>query len=182
MTTTRLILSMWQPWATLVLTPDRLGRIAKRNETRGFPIRPGIARKLPLEIIIHAAQRTTEIVAIEKGESDAHARFRRLLADRNLIRGGRIIVPLGAVIGVVKLVGNRRTEDIVRQITQEERLLGDYSPGRWAWFLSEPRALPISIQFKGRQSVLWPAPSELDAQIEEQLEETTQLVPAEATS
>lgn len=172
---TRLILSMWQPWATLVVARDEKGRVAKCNETRGFAIRPGIERKLPLEIIIHAAQRTTELRALEHHEDHTSLNnygvlFRNLLKDRGYTTRN---VPLGAVVGVVTLVGQRRTEDLVgptfSQITQQEQALGDYSPGRWAWFFSEPRALPVSIQFKGRQGILWPAPPELDAAIDRQL-------------
>lgn len=165
---------MWQPWATLVVARDRQDRIAKWIETRGFPIRPALARQFPLEVAIHAAQNPSCMRELERPSSpwanEHGGLFRNLLTVRGYSTRN---VPLGAIVGVVKIVGQRRTEDLVRptfsQITQQERAMGDYAPGRWAWFLSEQRALPVAVQFKGRQSVLWPAPTELEAEIRSRL-------------
>lgn len=169
-----LILSMWQPWATLVVARDAEGRIAKWNETRGFPIRAALAREFPLEVAIHAAANSSCMRALENRESrwglEYGALFRNLLTARGYTTRN---VPLGAIVGVVKIVGQRSTDNLAAmpsvRLTDEERALGNYHPGRWAWFFAEQKALQVSIQFRGRQNVLWPAPPELEAEIRSRL-------------
>jgi hypothetical protein len=92
--------------------------------------------------------------------------WRSLLAARGFTTRD---VPLGAVIGTVRLIGVRRAEDVYPQIDEVERNLGDYTMGRFAWMFSDPRTLPVSIQFKGRQAILWEAPPELEARVRQSL-------------
>lgn len=52
------------------------------------------------------------------------------------------------------------TEAALTQITMQEELFGDYSPGRWAWKLENIRAIkPLPAQ--GRQR-LWDVPDHIE--------------------
>ena len=57
-------------------------------------------------------------------------------------------LPLGAVIAVATLVDVQRImPDNVP--AEPERLFGDYTPGRYAWFLHDVRRLPEPFEAKG---------------------------------
>ena len=121
-------ISLWQPWATLVV----LG--AKKIETRHWytPVRGRVA--------IHAAKRWT------RDERDiAECRL-----FREHLRAWDRPLPLGAIVGTVSL------ETCVR-ITADntpdtpERHFGNYEPGRYAWFLSEPVLFHEPIPTRGHQ-------------------------------
>jgi len=60
-------------------------------------------------------------------------------------------IPLGCIVATCTLMGCRRTEDVVHQITEIERIYGNYEIGRFAWFLTDIVALPEAIPFKGHQ-------------------------------
>ena len=47
--------------------------------------------------------------------------------------GGGGNLPRGAVIGTVEIVDCVPVEELVDSLDNRERLLGDYSPGRFAW-------------------------------------------------
>lgn len=59
--------------------------------------------------------------------------------------------PKGAVIGTVEIVDCKPIEEVLPTLTEEERLLGDYSPGRYAWILKNPVIFEKSIPEKGKQ-------------------------------
>lgn len=76
-------------------------------------------------------------------------------------------LPFGAIVAVCELkdcrpTAGRRGEqgtgpkyaDWVHDLTDQERAFGDYSPGRYAWLLSDIRALPEPIPARGAQG-LW---------------------------
>lgn len=65
--------------------------------------------------------------------------------------------PLGALIAVCELVDCLRVEDAY--VTEPERKLGDYSPGRFAWVLAAARPLAKPIPYRGRLG-LWNFPVE----------------------
>lgn len=44
----------------------------------------------------------------------------------------------GAIIGTVELVDCVPIEEIAKSVSARERILGDYSPGRFAWVLRDP--------------------------------------------
>ena len=49
--------------------------------------------------------------------------------------GGKTDLPRGAVIGTVEIVDCVPVEEIVNTLSERERVLGDYSPGRFAWVI-----------------------------------------------
>ena len=60
-------------------------------------------------------------------------------------------LPLGAVVGTVEIVDCVPVEDVVDGLTERERALGDYSPGRWAWVLKNPIMFDTPIPARGKQ-------------------------------
>lgn len=108
-------LTVRQPWATLIVT----GR--KAIETRSW------RTKYTGPLLIHAAKGPPSYdertLMIDLGMDT--------LADR---------LPFGAIIGWVRIVACAPTElgGLAYPVTEHERSLGDYTPGRWAWILEDP--------------------------------------------
>ncbi len=161
------ILSLWQPWASLI------GR-GKSIETRSWET----LHRGPLAI--HAAKRwTAEEQAICKTEP-----FLSELIDNELLfierfysgSGGehsepkyRFRLPFGAVVAVCTLADCRATggrkdqfgcgpkyADWVHALSAQELDFGNYSPGRFGWILEGVRILDAPIPLIGRQG-LWNA-------------------------
>jgi hypothetical protein len=73
----------------------------------------------------------------------------------------------GAVVAVACVSAYLRTEQLLG-ISDLERRLGNYSPGRWAWRLEEVRPLEDPVPCKGYQG-LWTLPEDVEALVAEQL-------------
>lgn len=119
-------ISLWQPWATAIAFG------VKRVETRHW------STNYTGPLAIHAAKHWTRA---EKEFTKLEQMMTRLPKD----------IPLGVIIATCTLMGCRRTEDVEHQITEIERIYGNYAPGRFAWFLTDIVALPEPIPFKGAQ-------------------------------
>lgn len=70
---------------------------------------------------------------------------------------GRRALPRGAIVAVADLRGCYPTGDGLGTLTELERLVGDFTPGRWAWDLADVRVLKYPILCRGRQG-LWVLP------------------------
>jgi hypothetical protein len=63
-------------------------------------------------------------------------------------------LPLGALLGTVRLLECRRVEEIdLAGLAEDELCFGDYSAGRWAWFVDGAAPLPAPILCKGQLGV-----------------------------
>lgn len=71
-------------------------------------------------------------------------------------------LPLSSIIATAQLIGCRRTEDVAHQLDENELSYGDYTPGRWAWFLTDIRRLSQPVPCKGALS-LWTVPEDIAA-------------------
>lgn len=123
-------ISLWQPWASLVVRGD------KQYETRGWRT----DYRGPL--LIHAAKKI-----------DADIRwycrdFADLLNDQQLLAEN---LPFGAIVGKVELVAVFRAEDIRSSLTEKELEFGNYADGRFAWKLANPELFAEPVPFKGSQ-------------------------------
>ncbi len=149
-------LTIWQPWSTLIATGQ------KRIETRSW------ATRYRGWLIIHAAAKWSA----DLRQLAASPMFAEMLKgtpgysgdDGDLFsKSEPPMPPLGAVVGVARLVAIDSVDD-PRLITSEiERELGDYSPGRWAWIMEEPIAFKTPIPTKGFQGLWTPTPTILEA-------------------
>lgn len=143
------VLSLWQPWATLVVAG------LKGCETRSWLLHTG-------RIGIHAAQRfDRECRALCRTEPFqsllAGAGFKGEFAADQLPRGGII----GSVFGGTRYRVRSSTSmnqvdssDCVPLPGWPERELGDYRTGRCVQELSDPRACTL-IKIPGRQRYFW---------------------------
>lgn len=158
------VLSLWQPWASLVAWGD------KQIETRSWPT---AYRGL---VAIHAAKRWT---ADEKHQL-RQPYFREAMERKyEHICHAEALMPLGCIVAVAQLTdcrsmrGMRWEGDGLRLIrlvdtdtehyitvSRKEVAFGLYSPERFAWVLSDIRALPEPIPFRGMQG-LFDAPADL---------------------
>jgi hypothetical protein len=70
-------------------------------------------------------------------------------------------LPTGYVIATANIQGCRFTQDVAGQISAQELSFGDYSYGRYAWFLSDIVPLAEPIPATGHLSLWeWAAPWE----------------------
>lgn len=94
-------------------------------------------------------------VAVHAGKLD-EIRATKGLSDRDFWAlmgaiGGKTDLPRGAVVGTVEIVDCVPVEEIMHTLTERERLLGDFSPGRFAWVLRNPVMLEKPIPARGQQ-------------------------------
>lgn len=167
MTTLRCI-SLWQPWASLLVGGK------KRCETRSFAVPPGW-------LLIHAAQKWDRRLMTMARYTPA---FKSALSELGLTAWHRgpsrslaklVGMPLGAIVGAVRVVecfptaavrltteGNATVEfesgGRVLCVTPTEQAFGDYSPSRSAWLCADAVALVRPIPCVGRQ-FLWNVPA-----------------------
>ena len=89
-----------------------------------------------------------------RGRVAVHAGKRKLtLASTTVVlvpREGEAL-HYGAVLGTVEIVDCLPVEEIMHTLTERERALGDYTPGRWAWVLKNPVMFDIPIPASGKQ-------------------------------
>lgn len=126
-----LVLTMWQPHASLV------AHALKRVESRG---RRTLYRG---EVAIHAARRwDADLAALSAREP-----FRSLLAPLVPADGTAADLPRGALIG--RSIIHRCDPAELLHLTPLERAIGDYRPGRWGWGMEPSAALPEPIPWSG---------------------------------
>lgn len=135
-------LTLWQPWASLI------GR-GKYHETRSWstPYRGPVA--------IHAG--------LKKPVRNEFSQLTLQVIDQILGDSWPTTLPLGCILAVAQLTDCSRTDNNIK-LDPVDRLLGDYSEGRWVWELSQITVLTQPIAFKGRQG-LWNVPAVIAHQL-----------------
>ncbi len=147
-------ISLWQPWASLVV----LGH--KKIETRGYNTK----HRGPL--LIHATQNRNVLRSYtveQQVAQEAYWKYKTgLSADK---------LPFGAIIGCVNVVGSAQAEyykniancvplskggKIDEEEWKREMAFGDYSAGRYGWLLSDPLVFKDPIPAKGMQGFWMP--------------------------
>lgn len=118
-------ISIRQPWASLILD----GR--KHVETRSWRPPSTLIRR---RIAIHASKKPPAV---------AQMRAMHVTPE---------VMPLGAVIATARLDGCEPvTVEVIRLLSADELDFGDYSPGRFAWYLADVRPVNPPIYLRGRQ-------------------------------
>ena len=121
-------ITLHQPWATLIAIGE------KRYETRSWPTN---YRGL---IAIHAGKSIPPYARALLDDSHFFAILRRRGVE-DLDR-----LPRGAVVAIARLVNCYRIPNRPLAISETERMLGDWSPGRYAWSLMDIQAIePVPI-------------------------------------
>ena len=124
-------ISLYEPWATLLLVNGELG---KRYETRSW--RTHYRGRL----YIHASARWS------REQSERWHEFRESL--QNLSPGS------GHVLGHVDLMECITTEDALqRGLSEREIAFGDYGPGRYAFRLTNPVRLKKPVPARGKLNI-----------------------------
>jgi len=151
------IITLWQPWATLIA----LG--LKQYETRSW------ATSYRGKLAIHAAKRPMkhdELMLVSKSlPSSHHALMQQFwqasLRDTPTMKR----VPLGAIVAIVELKNCWRMIDhidnlqavpssvIIDTNTVLEKAVGDWQHGRYAWRLEDIQPLLHPVPFKGGQGL-----------------------------
>ena len=145
--------TIWQPHASLIA----IG--AKHDETSSRPapktLRPGDL------LAIHAAKRVPPKLPQELTERICATLFIIATADWKTLCS----LPRGQVLAIVRFTGCDHTEDC--QPSENQRLMGDWRPGRWAWhFEVVTSLLGNPIPAKGQQGLWeWEPPAWLAAEL-----------------
>jgi hypothetical protein len=137
-------ISLWQPWASALLVPD-----LKPHETRHWPCP---ARIIGQRVAIHAAKKVLPYDLFgENAERDEVI---------NAAFGGpwRKTLPFGALIGTAVVASCRPMAPGLEPCAfgavpahDNDRLLGDWSGGRFAWRMADPIVFDTPIPTKGQQ-------------------------------
>jgi hypothetical protein len=158
-------LSLWQPWASAIAVG------AKCIETRHWKT----DYRGPL--LIHAAKRQLtredwDFIDLTVWWQVANYPEKSQHREDNY-RASQWIkkLPLGAIVAVARLVdcrpitmrngvGTLCRPGHSQDVSEMETALGNFTPGRFGWVLSNVRALPQPIPFKGAQGLFY-VPDEL---------------------
>jgi len=146
-------LTIYQPWASLIAVG------AKMFETRSWHT----DYKGP--IAIHAGKKHSleTLGQMFDDEGNVSERDELFINTCGSILGGDRdeygkdfwnALPYGAIIATAYLADCLPTQDLLREITEDETLFGDWTPGRYAWEIINVALLPEPIPARGQQG-LW---------------------------
>lgn len=133
--------SLWQPWASLCFAGDPF----KGHETRGRAA-PCLADQ---RVIIHAAKSTRAF------GRDMPEELHELCMDA-FGCSYRHSLPYGAAIGTA-MFGAWEPTEMAKPISDEDRIAGDWSPGRFVSRLTQAREFQKPVPMIGRQGPWTPA-------------------------
>jgi len=149
--------TLYQPWATLVAIK------AKRIETRSW------ATKYRGELGIHASTQRRFINNRSKDYICDEEPFYSVLT--GYYRSKSIvpwyILPKGMIVAVCELkncilIEPPYSDHIILGLSDQEKVFGDYTPGRFMWFLENVRELKKPIPAKGALGLWeWTPPEDL---------------------
>lgn len=162
-------ITLWQPWASAIATG------AKCIETRSWKT------NYRGELIIHASKRRNMAELLHYTQSNNWTGALSPLGAS--MKDGRPLdklLPFGAAVAVCEIVDCKKTEDFDREELDRqkrhnygepswcEREMGNFSPGRYGWVLSNVRPLVVPVQCPGLQRI-WSVPEEFEQLIRTQL-------------
>ncbi len=128
-------ISVMQPFATLIL----LG--VKRYETRSW------MTYYRGRLGIHASRAFAEAAR----ELCYQSPYREALHRAGLNHSADL--PRGVLLGSVELLACLHADEVLAELTEAERRLGDFTAGRWAWLLGNPQPLPQPHGLSGRRGL-----------------------------
>ncbi len=140
-------ISLWQPWASLMLTDKFLETRSRDTQVRGVIYIHASKTKAGVKEMIHAPGWWVDKVEESLG----------VCAD-NWATG----LPYGGIIGKADLVGTMPTERALKEFPEQDPF-GDFSPGRWAHEYVRREPLPF-IPVRGMQGFFYAEIPKTDAQ------------------
>ena len=157
-------LSLWQPWASAIAQGD------KKVETRGRPIMAKVdflaihAAKIWGPTQREAAERIRLLIGSQARSPCAGIEGTVYHAD--YFTGPNPGNQRGAVVAVARFIRcEQMTDALIAKQTAVERVLGDWRPGRYAWFLREDVvALEDPLPLRDHQW-LWKLPEDVEAEL-----------------
>ena len=134
------VLSIWQPWASLIVHGHKI------IETRGWPApRSIIGQTIGIA--------STKNINKEQRRLVCEPEFLRQYSTTNLPALDDL--PLGYLLGTVIVEAcDPITSKMIEGLTDQERVFGWYSEGRFAWHLQEQKAFSTPLPVIGKQG-LW---------------------------
>ena len=134
-------ISLWNPWAALI----RCG--AKTIETRSW------STQYRGQLAIHAAKKRLRREDVEWMPRQFWEAFMTAMGKT----GGSpsevlTALPYGSIVAIATLVECVPVE-LAQYIAPQERLFGDFRPGRFAWILKDINTLTTPIPFRGMQGL-----------------------------
>lgn len=137
-------ISLWQPWASLIAAGIKL------VETRSWPIE----RRGPLAI--HAAKHRLTRRQRDALRTELEEMSILLYPDRRCVAPPEVMLdalPYGAVVAVVHVIACRDTSEVRDRVTAQERMCGDFRPGRFAWMFQRVQKLRSPVAWRGAQGI-----------------------------
>ena len=159
-------ISLWQPWASLIACG------AKRIETRSR------ITNYRGELAIHAAKTTEPWIDELINESPFRESLEDAISGLSVYAGNRLLsvaaqrkLPLGVIVATCRLVECRKIADpdgytpkvsaegrvlgaVPFYVNDTERIFGDFTPGCYAWIVTDIKPLAEPILAKGKPG-LW---------------------------
>lgn len=131
-------ISLWQPWASLWVSGVKI------HETRHWPT------SHRGELLVHAAKRKPD--GFDGDRLDE-------ICDGMFGHHWGMDLPRGAIVGMVRLVACKRTDEMrfVNQNELDDQACGDFHPGRYAWERDTFTAFANPIPYRGQQG-MWEVP------------------------
>jgi hypothetical protein len=146
-------ITLWQPWDSLWAYGIKQFETRSWATTYRGPIAIHAAKKDPVSIM--------RTLPIEEQRAILEALYKALNVTGGILKK----LPLGKVIATAELVGCYgmyrdmfgdiciRTENGIYTPDKEEKDLGDWTPGRYAWEIKNIKLLPEPIPAKGMQRI-----------------------------
>ena len=142
-------LTLWQPWASLIMIGAKPYEFRKWN----FTDRPHLARLVGQPIIIHAGARTIKkfelediLVRIDEGESALVGDIARPFIERVL--DGEERLPFAAALGTAVIGQPQKSFDLFKHIVADSDRLDQQM---YAWPVSGVQAFPAPVSAAGAQ-------------------------------
>jgi activating signal cointegrator 1 len=138
-------ISLWQPYATLLLYRNNHGMRYKAVETRPFP-----APSTVLGQRIGIA--STKILKPEQRACFDDPAFQAFYQETGFPALDKL--DHGYLLGTVHVYDcELMTEESIEDVTDEEKAYGDWRPGRFAWRTKDPEVFKDPIPVSGQQGI-----------------------------
>jgi hypothetical protein len=140
--TTMKAISLWQPWASLIVSG------AKKIETRSWNT------NIRGRVAIHASQKRDRM-SLEMMDTPEFQDGLKVYdtSGRGKVWISDIALTFGCIVGTVEIIDSLPIHELIgtKYDIPRERAFGDWREGRWGWILQNPILFKKPIPAKGAQ-------------------------------